>query len=77
MEQLPSHGRFGIGSRKKRMCDCKTWPCCAAVTLARMMPSASAVMICAAVPGVMPNDVASTGMAGTIIDHMPASSALE
>ena len=39
-------------------------------------PSASAVMICAAVPGLTPKDVASTGTAGTIIDHMPASSAL-
>jgi hypothetical protein len=30
-------------------------------------------MICAAVPGEMPNDRATTGTAGTIIDHMPAS----
>jgi hypothetical protein len=33
-------------------------------------------MICAAVPAEMPNDFANTGMAGTIIDHIPASSVL-
>ena len=39
-------------------------------------PSARAVMVCAAVPGLTAKAVAITGTAGTIIDHMPASSAL-
>ena len=39
-------------------------------------PSASAVMICAAVPGLTAKNFAMTGTAGTIIDHMPASNAL-
>jgi hypothetical protein len=33
-------------------------------------------MVCAAVPGLTAKAVAITGTAGTIIDHMPASSAL-
>ena len=39
-------------------------------------PRASAVITCAAVPGLTSKDFAITGTAGTIIDHMPASSAL-
>src|SRR6266542_1084921 len=36
-------------------------------------PTAKAVIVCAAVPGLMSKDFASTGSAGTIIDHIPAS----
>ena len=39
-------------------------------------PTAKAVIVCAAVPGLMSKDFASTGSAGTIIDHIPASSVL-
>jgi hypothetical protein len=39
-------------------------------------PKANAVITCAAVPGEMLNDCAKTGMAGTIIDHIPARNAL-
>jgi len=39
-------------------------------------PKANAVMICAAAPGETSKNMASTGIAGTIIDHMPASKVL-
>jgi hypothetical protein len=39
-------------------------------------PTAKAVTVCAAVPAEMPKDCASTGTAGMIIAHMPASKVL-
>jgi hypothetical protein len=39
-------------------------------------PKANAVMICAAAPGETSKKMASTGIAGTIIDHIPASNVL-
>jgi hypothetical protein len=39
-------------------------------------PQANAVTICAATPGETSKNMASTGIAGTIIDHIPASKVL-
>ena len=39
-------------------------------------PKAKAVTVCAAVPGDTSKNTASTGIAGTIIDHIPASRVL-
>jgi hypothetical protein len=39
-------------------------------------PTAKAVTVCAAVPAEILNELAKTGIAGTIIDHIPARKVL-